>query len=130
MKNIVWIQWGTFGAVVFIFATACQVLDKGGPSLETIMKDGFKNDDALQKKIVAGNATQSDRDLFVAYAEALAGKTPPHGSPESWKKKTAALIAAAKDVQGGDGDLPAFKEAVNCKQCHIVHRYAPGKSPY
>lgn len=130
MRKIAWIQWGAFCAGVTLFTTACQLLDSGGPSMETIMQGGFKKDDALLKKINAGNATQADKDLYASYTEAMAGHTPPHGSAASWSEKTAALGKAARGVAGGGTDLTALKAATNCKNCHIVHKYAPGKSPY
>ena len=44
------------------------------------------------------------------------------GNAASWKKKTTALIVAAKGT-----DLPALEKAANCKACHSVHKIYPPK---
>ncbi len=52
-------------------------------------------------------------DLFVA----LAANMPPMGDAASWKAKTDALVAAAKD-----GDIAKVNAAANCGACHGAHQ--------
>jgi hypothetical protein len=97
--------------------------------MKTVMQKGFKGDDSLLKRIIGGQATQQEKNLFVTYVETLPGFTPKKGS--GWSKKATAVVHAAKAVRDGDGDLDALKTVTNCRSCHEPHKvYPPGKNPF
>jgi hypothetical protein len=76
----------------------------------------------LRDKVAAGMASDEEKRQLVEYYEALAANKPPRGDEASWKEKTAALVKAAKDAQGGNHD--ALK-MVDCQGCHKAHKGAP-----
>ena len=124
-------RWGALGAGLALLAAACQLLEGGRIPMKTIMRQGFKNDDALLKRILEGNATQADKDRFVTFTESLADFTPQKGAAQSWSEKTTAILMTARNVATGDGDLAALKMATDCRACHKVHKvYPPGKDPF
>ncbi len=85
-----------------------------------------KGEDPLCKKFGAGTLSEGEvKDLLVAY-EDLGKNKPPKGDEDSWKTKTTALLAAAKDVAAKkDGAAAAYSKAVKCMDCHSVHRPPP-----
>ena len=91
--------------------------------IKSVMKKYHKPEDALCKKVGAGTATDSELgDLLKAYKD-IAKESPPKGDAASWDKKTKALIDAVTAVKAKDEKgVSAFKEAVNCKACHSVHK--------
>ena len=90
-------------------------------TIEKVMKVGMKG--GLAKKIIEGKVSAEEKEKFLTLAISLGGTTVPTGSPESWKQKSSALIAASAAVVAGQADtLPAFKAAANCKSCHSVHK--------
>lgn len=94
-----------------------------------IMKDGFKGDTSLVKKVTKGTASADEIKKLVEYCESLEKETPKKGDAASWKEKTGALTKAVKDVQSGaEGAAKALENAVNCKACHDVHK-GGGKKP-
>lgn len=116
----------TFCVAVF---TATSLFDvqaadnKPKYSMEEIMKQGMKGDTSILKKVVDGVATDAEKKQLVEYCKALTKLEPSKGDAESWKKKTAALLAAAEKVAGGDkAAVAALKETSNCKACHSVHK--------
>ncbi len=41
----------------------------------------------------------------------------------SWKEKTSKLLTAAQSLEKGEADAAnKYKEALNCKACHSVHK--------
>lgn len=105
--------------------------DAKGHTIKQIMKLAFKdnltdNVDCLSSKIIKGTATSEDVTQDAALFKELAALTPPRGTPESWKTKTDALLAAIANVQSKPGkeSMAAFKAAVSCKECHQVHKAA------
>ncbi|MGV3754758.1 MAG: hypothetical protein ACO1QS_05205 [Verrucomicrobiota bacterium] len=100
-----------------------QAADKPKFSMEEIMKTGMKGDTSTLKKVVDGLATDAEKKQLVEYCKALTQHEPAKGDAESWKKKTAALLAAAEKVAGGDkAAIALLKETSNCKACHSVHK--------
>lgn len=90
---------------------------------EEIMKKGMKGDDSLLKKLIGGSATDEEKETFVAYCESLCQLEPSEGDAESWKKKTTALLTAARDAANGKADAaPTLEKAANCKACHSIHK--------
>lgn len=91
--------------------------------IETVMKKGFKGDAALVKRVQSGQVSKEEAALFVEYCQALAASTPPKGSADAWKTKTAALVAAAEQCARGDrAGIAALRNASNCKACHNDHK--------
>ncbi len=57
----------------------------------------------------------------------MANVPPDHGSLDSWKAKTGALVAAAQDViDGKEGAGDRLRTAANCRACHQTHRVMTG----
>jgi hypothetical protein len=98
--------------------------DKPKYDIETIMDKahGEKNDKLL-KKVLDGKADADEKkELLELYTE-LGKNKPPKGDAKSWKDKTTALSAAAKDVVDGKGTgVASLKKASNCAACHKAHR--------
>jgi hypothetical protein len=54
---------------------------------------------------------------------AMGQNKPPKGDADDWKKRSDAVVAAAKDVADGkDGGIDALKKANDCMGCHMAHR--------
>jgi len=84
-----------------------------------------KGKDSMVSKIADGKGSADEIKNLVAAYEALAGFKPPMGDEKSWKDKTAALVAAAKEVSDKkDGAGANLKKASDCKACHSVHKPA------
>lgn len=82
-----------------------------------------KGKDSLISKINDGKGTEEDHKKILAAYEFLATQKPPKGDEASWKAKTAALVAAAKDlVEKKAGAADEMKKASDCKGCHSVHK--------
>jgi len=106
-------------AAVSISSTSAE--DAKGPSIKKIMKKCMKG--GLCKKVAKGQASDAEKKELIASFTALGNAKPPKGDADSWKAKTSALLAAAKDVVAGkDGASAALGKAVNCKGCHSVHK--------
>ena len=82
-----------------------------------------KGVDPVCKKAVDGKASPDEVKKLVDGYKAMATAKPPKGDDASWKEKTTKLLAAAQALQSGAPDGAAkYKEAVNCKACHSVHK--------
>jgi len=105
---------------------------KDGPqAIKAIMKkfhSAPKGEDPICKMFLTGKASDDNIKLIIVAYEDLGKNKPPKGEEEAWKKKTAALLSAAKDLAAKkDGAMDAYKTAVNCMACHTDHRPAPDK---
>ncbi|MBI3854787.1 MAG: hypothetical protein HY293_03755 [Planctomycetes bacterium] len=106
-------------AVVVVGATMTQDAPKNTKEVMAL----HKGDDSLLKKITGGKGSDEDHKKLLAAYEVLAAQKPSKGDDASWKAKTAALIAAAKDlVDKKAGAADALKKASDCKACHSVHK--------
>jgi hypothetical protein len=77
----------------------------------------------LMKKAILGTASADEKKELTALYVDLSKNEPAKGSAESWKEKTKALVAAAKDVEAGKpGAGPALRKAVDCDTCHKAHK--------
>lgn len=84
-------------------------------------KSKFTNKEVMAKamkgglcaKVASGKASDAEKAQLVELFTALHQNTPKKGDADVWKKKTDALLAAAKS-----GDGAALKAAANCKACH------------
>jgi len=91
------------------------------PSIKEVMKLAMK--DGLCKKVASGKAEDGDAEKLVVLFTALSKQEPPKGDAESWKAKTATLLAAAKACANGEeGATARLGKAANCKACHSVHK--------
>ncbi|MBI1246532.1 hypothetical protein GC197_01660 [bacterium] len=112
------------GLLAVMVLGGVAMADKGKDSkydTEEIMKKGFKG--GLVAKVIKGEASEEDQKLVIAMLESLAHNKPHKGSEEDWKKRTTALLEAAKGtVEGKEGAASKLKEAANCKACHKDHK--------
>jgi len=120
----------TLGSMIGAGAVLAEE-DKAKPkyTMKEIMTKGHKGRRSLVRRITEGGEyTDADVKQLLAYYEALALHKPERGDMESWKTKTAALVAAAKKLAGGDKSaIPELKKAANCKACHEPHKPLIGK---
>jgi len=96
--------------------------------IESVMKTYHKAPkgvDPVCKKASEGKASPEEiKKLITAYTSLTKAK-PPKGDEASWKEKTGKLLLAAKGLKSGTPEsLAEYKEAVNCKACHSVHKPA------
>lgn len=95
-----------------------------------VIKEGMKayhkaprGVDPVCKKAADGKATPEELKKLVECYGLLAKAKPPRGDEASWKDKTGKLLVAAQSLQKGEpGAVAKYKEAVNCKACHSVHK--------
>ena len=94
--------------------------------IKEVMKKYHKapqGQDYLAKKAAMGKASPEEMKELVAAYTKMAKTHPPKGEEASWKEKNTKLVAAAKALQNGDANgVDLFKEASNCKACHMAHR--------
>ncbi|MCI0356926.1 MAG: hypothetical protein L0211_00380 [Planctomycetaceae bacterium] len=109
-----------FGWVAFSLATNAEDA-KPKYTIKEVMKSAHKA--KLHEKVADGKATDAEKKQLVEFYTALAANKPPKGDEASWKEKTAALLAAAKDAEAGkEGAGAALKKAYNCAACHGAHK--------
>ena len=110
------------GALVWRLSAAEE---KPGPIKEVMQTyhKAPKGTDPTCKKALDGKATAEEIKKLVAAYKVLTTAKPPKGDEASWKEKTSKLFAAAQGLEKSAPDAVAkYKEAVNCKACHTVHR--------
>ncbi len=82
-----------------------------------------KGVDPVCKKAQDGKATPEEIKKLVEGYKMMTTAKPSKGDDASWKEKTGKLFAAAQGLEkGGPDAIAKYKEAVNCKACHSVHR--------
>jgi hypothetical protein len=109
-----------FGWVAVSLTTGAEDA-KPKHTIKEVMKEAHKG--GLMKKVVKGEASAEEKAQLVGLYEALAANKPPKGEEGSWKEKTAALIAHAKDAAAGkEGAGAALEKAASCMGCHSVHK--------
>jgi hypothetical protein len=101
--------------------------EKPKNSIKDVMKKAHKGkdkeSDPLCKVVVTGKGTADQKKALLGLYEDLAKNKPPKGDEASWKTKTDALVAAAKDVVAGkEGGEKKLKDAIDCMGCHKAHR--------
>ncbi len=111
-------------ALAFAGTTALVVAqDKPKYDTESIMKKAHDEKTDLYFKVVGGKATDAERKELVELYVELGKNKPEKGDAKSWKEKTDALIAAAKEVAAGkEGAVKGLQRAANCQACHDAHR--------
>lgn len=114
-------------AVVFgsSFALLAQD-DKPKFTTKEVMDKAHKK--GLLGKVTKGEAKKEEKAELVELYTALAKNKVTKGGEASWKEKTDALLAAAKEAADGkDGavdqlTVDKLTQAANCKDCHSVHK--------
>jgi hypothetical protein len=82
-----------------------------------------KGEDNVAQKFMKGTATPEEVKGLVAGYQAMTKAKPPQGDEASWKEKTSKLASAAVALQKGQaGAQEQFKQAVDCKACHMAHK--------
>ena len=89
--------------------------DKPKHTIKEVMKLALKG--PLNKKVAEGKASDDEKKQLVELYESLAANKPPKGDEADWKKRTEALLDAAKKADG-----MALGKASNCKACHDAHQ--------
>jgi mono/diheme cytochrome c family protein len=111
-----------FGWLALTVVTTAEEAAKPKYTIKQVMKAGHAKG-ALKDKVAQGKATDEEKVALIAYYEALAANKPKKGSEESWKEKTTALIAAAKEAaEGKEGAGEKLMAASNCMACHKEHK--------
>jgi hypothetical protein len=104
---------------------AYQAADNEKPknSIEEVMEKAHKGKESLYKKVITGKASADQKKELLGLYEDLAKNKPEKGSQADWKKRTTAIVSAAKEVVDDKPDATAkLRKAVNCKGCHDQHR--------
>jgi hypothetical protein len=100
-----------------------RAADSDVKDIETIMDKAHKGKPSLLKSVVEGKASKEDQKELLSLYTDLGKNKPPKGSEEDWKKRTGAMVVAAKDVVAGkEGATKTLAKAVNCKACHELHK--------
>jgi hypothetical protein len=80
-------------------------------------------DPPLIVRAAAGDANEVEKKRLLSVLTGLARTQADRGDPDSWKTKTAALLAAAQDLADGkEGAGDRLRAASNCRACHQIHR--------
>lgn len=88
-----------------------------------IMEKAHKGKPSLFKQVMEGKASDAQKKQLVEYYEELAKNKPEKGSEADWKKRTTALVSAAKQVANGNAAArQQLGRAANCKSCHQAHK--------
>jgi hypothetical protein len=92
-------------------------------TIEEIMEKAHKGKSSLLKQVATGKANEEQKKQLVEYYEELAKNKPEKGTAADWKKRTTALVKAAKEIAGGnDSARSQLGKAANCKSCHDAHK--------
>src|SRR3954465_15479841 len=111
------------GAAVILTPIALTAAQKPKYTVKDVMKAINKGDDNIGKRVPKGQAWKEDIAKVVEFYESLPLNDPPRGDKADWEHRTTALLKAAKDVQAGKANaLQEYKEASNCKACHMQHK--------
>ena len=79
--------------------------------------------EGLMKKVASGTAGDADKEELVALYTALNANEPPKGDLKDWKKRTGAMLDAAKKAAKGDEKAAkGLPKLANCGECHKLHK--------
>jgi cytochrome c556 len=113
-------------AASLLLATAASVQTaEAQPKYTTkqVMKTLHKGQDNIAKHVTQGQGTAEEIAKLVEYYQSLPLNKAPKGDSASWEAKTMALLKAAEALKAGQpGALAGYKQAVNCKACHSMHK--------
>ena len=92
-------------------------------TIKEVMKALHKGKENVSKRVLQGQGTKDDLAKLVEYYASLPLCTPEKGDKASWTAKTSLLLKSAQSLKAGDpASLAAYKQAVNCKACHSLHK--------
>jgi hypothetical protein len=93
------------------------------PIKEVMKKAHTPPGKALKDRVASGKANDDEKKMLVELYEALGKNKPPKGDEEEWKKRTDALVKAAKAAAEGSKDAgKELAKASQCGACHKAHR--------
>lgn len=112
------------GLSLTVLAEDQKPVDKKKPAdIHDVMEWSHKGKDSIVAHVRDGKGTDEEIELLVIYYNFMTNAKPPEGDMESWKAKTTALVNSINKVKKKDVNaLAEYKEAVNCKACHEVHK--------
>jgi hypothetical protein len=124
MRTLKYIVAAALGVSLVGGSAAYRAADKDNLDIETIMQKAHTPvAKSLFKAVVSGGANQEQKEKLLKLYSDLGKNKPPKGDEEDWKKRTDAIVKAAKDVvDDKEGSLKELKTAVNCKACHDLHK--------
>jgi hypothetical protein len=101
--------------------------DKPKYTIEEVMEKAHKGGKkSLFQQVKSGKADEKQKKALLEYYEELAKNPAPKsdkGSPADWKKRTGALVGAAKDVIAAKpGATNNLAKAANCGNCHNIYK--------
>ena len=109
------------GAVLAWMGSAAAMTQTS--SVHDIMEAANEGKNSLYDRVSGGKSTAEEARKLADLYQPLPGLKPPKGDAKSWKEKSTALAAAAKDVADKkSGAVEKLKAAANCKTCHSVHK--------
>ena len=77
----------------------------------------------LLNRVRYDKATDEEKKRLLTLYLALQKQTPPQGDKEDWKELTQKAIDATQAVlDGKEGAARRIKIAVNCRNCHGLHK--------
>jgi hypothetical protein len=123
------------GVGVFGWASSSPAADKGAAkekdaaagkwTIQEVMEKAHKGKEkSLFAQVVSGKASAEQKAQLVEYYEAMATDKPDKGDLADWKKRSGALLTAAKAVQTKSDakSLATLKTAAECKSCHKLYK--------
>src|SRR5262245_4961887 len=128
MKKFAWLAGAVFCLGLAAVAVARNSTDDKKADkpkkIAEIMEEAHKGGrDSLRNKVVGGKGEKKDAEKLLALYVDLGKNEPPKGDKQDWKKRTDAIVAAAKDVVADkEGSKGALGKATTCATCHEAHR--------
>lgn len=118
--------WGALLALAVLAGGVVSANRFAPKAISDIMEEAHEGGkDSLRARVVAGKGTAEDAKKLLALYEDLGKNDPPKGEKAAWKKKTDAIVVAAKKVAEKPED-PKFKAALDqatiCNNCHKDHK--------
>jgi hypothetical protein len=106
-----------------------QAADDAKPkyTIEEVMEKAHKPaKSSLFVKVKSGKASAEQKKQLLELYEEMAKNPAPKsekGNPADWKKRTGALVKAAKDVIADkEGAKQELAKAATCGKCHSVYK--------
>jgi len=95
--------------------------EKAKYTIPEVMAKAHKK--GLMKTVASGKASDDEKEQLVALYVALNANEPPQGDVKDWKKRTGALVEAAKKAAKGDeAAAKSLPKLANCGECHKLHK--------
>jgi hypothetical protein len=118
--------FGAVAALAVLVAGHVGAANLAPKEIGDIMKEAHTPQaTSLRSKVIGGKGSADDAKKLLALYEDLAKNDPPKGDKAAWKKKTDAILVAAKKVAAKPDDADAGKAlgaATMCMACHREHR--------